>query len=1110
MAGQIGRFSIVRELGQGGFGKVYLASDPQLADRYVAIKVMNTTQDASMRVRFRNEAVAAASLKHPNIVTILEYGEHQGQPYIAMEYLDGEDLGQRLKYGPPLTLFQKVTILEQTASALYAAHSHPSAIIHRDIKPANVMLLKDGSVKIMDFGIARLSGAESTRLTSTNVMIGSVLYMAPEQFTHGVTDVLTDIWSFGVLAYEILAENHPYQGGDVTQVMYRVTSVDPRPLLELVHGCPAELSAIVKRLMSRTREDRYQSLEDAGFDIRSIVTDLRHSEAGKMLQRAEDHYAAGRFEPAMQAVREALDIDSNLRSARVLREKLNKQIQGVAQRSRVEEHLQQSADCEARNDWDGALTQIQAAIRLDPSNTTLAVREETLQRARGNDRQLNQWMTLAQQALDADNLELAEQYVGAAEQLDAKARIAIHLRSKLDMALRRRREDAERARQVEAQRAAELEKQREAQLALEKAIAASEAVRTARSLLAGGKMDEALRGLLSSYDTLSDNPDFASMVEEAKRAIAARNAAAEVTRKVQTIRTIAARGDYARAKEACIVALRSHENDAQILELQQTIDRELQFRESVAEIQAELDGGRLTEGLWLAEQALRKFPENARLLSLVADIHDRRRRELLRKLISDAHMHAGNQNWTAASEILRDAQALDASDAELISTVVEFQCRSREDLEQRIAQVRAMLNRGESSQAGQAVEAIRERFPDSPEIAALAAEVNAALSQRIRSLSGMHTPIHFPEAKKSAGPSRPKWLLAVIPGVALAAAVGWFTLRPKAVPVLSVKPDKIDFVYQKGGLTPPPMRIAVRVANGTGAGLSARSPEWLSVEQSAAEGGAVLDVKLKPEALAPGEHSGELLIEGEGARPVAIPAHLRVDRAPAGALVVEPREVSLTRESSSATISVTSESDRQNIQIVGVAAWLLVEPVTGRTPMTLQVRIRPGQTKPGVQSCTLTILPGNDASKAKTVNVVFTIPEVVKPVEPPKPVIEKPKEEKPKEEKPKEEEKKPVEPEKEKPKVRGTQKDWNGAFSGRLVWRGMLAPGASIDLTHESLADNVNKFPWLFDTHVAVTADAPAVVEVHPSRANTWNLIRIRNTGTQPIPLVTLNWRINP
>ncbi len=205
----IGRFTVLREIGRGGMGRVYLAHDPHL-DRRVAIKVLSPSLsgDPEVVARFLSEARIAASLQHPSIVTIYEAGEVQGQAYIVMEYVDGDDLTALLRQSAPLPTKQAFLLLSQIAAALDYAHS--KEIIHRDIKPGNILVTKDGVAKLMDFGIARVVGGQ--RHTKTGVLIGTPEYMAPEVWEGKEADRSSDLYSFAVVAFEVFTGKVPFTG----------------------------------------------------------------------------------------------------------------------------------------------------------------------------------------------------------------------------------------------------------------------------------------------------------------------------------------------------------------------------------------------------------------------------------------------------------------------------------------------------------------------------------------------------------------------------------------------------------------------------------------------------------------------------------------------------------------------------------------------------------------------------------------------------------------------------------------------------------------------------------------------------------------------------------
>ena len=330
---RIGRFQVRNEIGRGGFGRVYCAFDPTVG-RLVAIKVLSEA-GKDILSRFRNEAIVAGNLRHESIVTVYEFGEHEGNPFLVMEYLEGEDLHQIINSRKPLTLLQKCNIMSQVGEGLYCAHRN--GVIHRDVKPANIMVLADGTVKIMDFGIARLTAnRDATRLTQQGSVIGTLLYMAPEQFAGAEIDALSDIFAYGVLFYEFLTGKHPFEGADARTLMYKISFEDPPPLRDSVPDCPDALQQVISRLLQKDRELRYQSFKEVQLDCEPIRLEFQQQRAAKLLTQAQEQFAKKQLESAQSLLLEVLDLDPSNRLARTLRENVQKQLQLRTLQPRIE------------------------------------------------------------------------------------------------------------------------------------------------------------------------------------------------------------------------------------------------------------------------------------------------------------------------------------------------------------------------------------------------------------------------------------------------------------------------------------------------------------------------------------------------------------------------------------------------------------------------------------------------------------------------------------------------------------------------------------------------------------------------------------------------------
>jgi serine/threonine-protein kinase len=244
-------------------GVVYRAHD-SLLEREVALKIIGASIEGNthLRERFFREARAAGQLSHRNIITIHDLGEHEGQPYLAMEFLKGEDLQHRLTRPDPLTLARKLEIAHETCEGL--AYAHRRGLIHRDIKPANIFITDEGVVKILDFGLARMVSSE---LTASNVMLGTLNYMAPEQVRGERIDHRADIFSFGVVLYEILSGRKAFQGDSFATTLYKILQDVPEPLLNIDATLPYEVVMLVEKAIAKGRDDRYQDLGELSREL---------------------------------------------------------------------------------------------------------------------------------------------------------------------------------------------------------------------------------------------------------------------------------------------------------------------------------------------------------------------------------------------------------------------------------------------------------------------------------------------------------------------------------------------------------------------------------------------------------------------------------------------------------------------------------------------------------------------------------------------------------------------------------------------------------------------------------------------------------------------------
>ncbi|HEY6046466.1 MAG TPA: serine/threonine-protein kinase, partial [Pyrinomonadaceae bacterium] len=280
----LSHYRIVARIGAGAMGEVYLAQDTKL-DRQVALKILpeEFAADADRMRRFVQEAKAASALNHPNIITIHEIGEADGVPYIATEFVDGVTLHDQMA-NPSFTLSRKLAVATQIAEALQVAHR--AGIVHRDIKPGNVMLRGDGYVKLLDFGIAKLTEQNSAPTdseadtkersleTKAGTILGTTHYMSPEQIRSRPIDGRTDIWSLGVLLYEMVAGQKPFQGETFGDQIAAILQNEPAALSELAPQCPPELERIIGKALQKSRKQRYQQIKDFANELKILRRQL--------------------------------------------------------------------------------------------------------------------------------------------------------------------------------------------------------------------------------------------------------------------------------------------------------------------------------------------------------------------------------------------------------------------------------------------------------------------------------------------------------------------------------------------------------------------------------------------------------------------------------------------------------------------------------------------------------------------------------------------------------------------------------------------------------------------------------------------------------------------
>ncbi|MPY87876.1 MAG: protein kinase [Luteitalea sp.] len=430
------KFRIKSLLGRGGMGEVYLALDETLGARRVALKLLRIDEE-EMRKRFEQEARAAANLQHRNIITIYEYGQHRGQPYIAMEFISGATLGAVIAEHRPLSLATRLELIEQACSGV--AHAHSQGIIHRDIKPSNLIVDHEGCLRILDFGIAHVPAANLTRGPA---MLGTPNYMSPEQVNGESLDRRSDVFSLGLVLFELVAHQQAF-AGESMRVLDRIRFEAPAPLTLSPSGeVPDAVKRIVKRALEKRPDDRYQTLLEMQRELRharggtgtawsnvQVPTTVIAKPSGKLGSPAQPRPAAssGRPDPAEGRWGGKPPTGGTPAPSGPLSQR---------RRELAERHVTLGRQAFNRHDYTRAVDELEQAAALDQSHAEAAkLLEQARQRLAGQQtEQVARLLADAERQFARGDLAAARARVDEANALDAEHPHVIELAETIALA----------------------------------------------------------------------------------------------------------------------------------------------------------------------------------------------------------------------------------------------------------------------------------------------------------------------------------------------------------------------------------------------------------------------------------------------------------------------------------------------------------------------------------------------------------------------------------------------------------------------------------------------------------------------------------------------------
>jgi eukaryotic-like serine/threonine-protein kinase len=641
---KIGKYEVVDVIGKGGMGVVYKAVDPNIG-RFVAIKMITSgfAGNPELLERFYREAKSTGSLQSPNIVTVYELGDQDGNPYLVMEYLEGVSLESMISSGSRLTLLEKLGIMIDVCHGL--AYAHRRGVIHRDIKPANIMVLTDGTAKIVDFGIARIG---DSRMTQTDRVIGSVFYMSPEQFQAKPLDPRTDIFSTGVTLFQVLTGSLPFSANEAAAVMRKIVNEPPSPLNAFIRDYPAELDTIVSRALAKDREERYASANDFGFDLGRVQEQLKQDGVRQYVQRAEVAVTRGEWQKAKECLQQVLRLDpQNARAHRLLadvqtsirKEQRSEQVRALrthADEAFIEQH------------YEEALNYLDQALSFDESNLDLLSFRESVRSAQLRAEKLRMVLERAESAQTEGAVDDAMAAVSEALELDPANTQA----KALHVILKKQLEEQSREKKLRS------------------------LLDEAQHLIKARKLTDAFQVLESAEAINPSSLDFQAVKRTAVALREQEIRKADISAIGQAIQDALALQDYEKAAQEANRGLQKYPNDQSLAKLKSLLENErgrFQRKKYAEDCFHAANGlfrdGKIVEALSTLDAALQKVPDDTQLESLRtivrAQLTKGQSREHLDSALTEAKRAISSGDLRTAIQTLESALRKNPGDAEI-------------------------------------------------------------------------------------------------------------------------------------------------------------------------------------------------------------------------------------------------------------------------------------------------------------------------------------------------------------------------------------------------------------------------------------------------------------
>jgi len=682
-------------------GVVYRARDP-IINRLVALKTITTglADNPSLLERFYREAQSAGGLQHPNIVTIYDMGDEQNTPYIAMELIEGESLEQMIARRASVPLALKLTYALQACRAFDYAHKR--GIVHRDIKPGNVMVNKEGVVKVVDFGIARVL---DTSKTQTGMLIGTFTYMSPEQYHGEHADERSDIWSFGVLLYELLYYQRPFTGENPASLMHSICTDEPRFLRDRVPNCPPAMESVLSKILRKSPQDRFQSMEDVLLELEPIYKELQAHSIQELIEQSNQLIEQGEFGRARELLRELLKVDAANSQARALLEKVNAELKRLLVRPKVQQQVDKGRALLKEGRIQEAQAEAENALHLDSSFEPAQELVKQVQRELQRAQMVAEWLQASGQRLVEGMPEEAEKLLAKVLEVEPANRQARDLQQ-----------------QVLAEKA---ERQRRLRL--------QEKLKEARGLWTQLQYDSCI-GILSELQK-----EFPGEEEVQRLLDTIREDQAEQHRQktLEGARNLSAAGSYAESRALLIDLQKQFPSDDEIARLLEDIrlDEAKQRRiQGLAVARICLANRQYDESIVMLTTLEKEFPGDREILQLLEAVRADQADQQKQQRIDEARNLLAARRYDECAALVVELQRRFPNDKEIpeLKRAIR-EAQAEQQREESLAKARNLLAERHYEECITLLQDLRKEFPaDQEEVSKLLDEARAEQSEQQR------------------------------------------------------------------------------------------------------------------------------------------------------------------------------------------------------------------------------------------------------------------------------------------------------------------------------------------------------------------------------------------